>query len=246
MVGIGSSPLGTKIKSTNVTLKPGYIFVGAGIGALLGIFETVVVNLALVEISISPFFSLYFGILFLVAGCLIILRVHNHDFVYSDQHQKMYLMGFAGTIIFSGFLCFLLDRRMFAGLASWLKVPLYGILGLSIAFALTFSTVDILNYIMGFWQQTVARPLVESTTQVYLVLCCSIVMGAIFGITFGLVGVMDEHDYMIQIALMQEQHYCYPVGTIVGALAGSGNEYIRQQQDYSYQKFGDTEFDDDI
>jgi len=243
-MGFGSDAI--KAKGDNLVLKPVYLFVGACIGALIGIFETLVVNLALVEISISPFFSLYFGILFLVVGILILIRVHNHDHLYSDQYQKMYLMTFAGTIIFSGFLCFLLDRRMFAGLSSSLKVPLYGILGLSIAFALTFSTVDILNYLMGFLQQTVARPLVESTTQVYLVLLCSIIMGAIFGITFGLVGVMEEHDYMIKVALMQEQHYCYPVGTIVGALAGSGNEYIRQQQDFSYHNFGDTEFDDDI
>eukprot|EP00397_Hematodinium_sp_SG-2012_P065092 GEMP01093694.1.p1 GENE.GEMP01093694.1~~GEMP01093694.1.p1 ORF type:complete len:248 (+),score=26.07 GEMP01093694.1:53-745(+) len=226
--------------------KPSYLVAGVIVGAIIGIFETLVVNLALVEISISPFFSLYFGILFLIVGGLIFLRVHNHDHLYTDQYQKMCLMVFAGAIIFSGFLCFLLDRRMFAGLASWLKVPLYGILGLSIAFALTFSAVDVLNYLLGFLQQEVAKPLVESTTQVYLVLMASTVMGAIFGLTFGLLGVMDEQNYRLRVALMQEEHYCYPIGTILGALTGFGNEYVRQQQDYLYSNVGRTLFDDDI
>ena len=48
---------------------------------------------------------------------------------------------------------------------------------------------------------------------------------------------------------MQEEHYCYPIGLTLGAVAGFGNEYIRQQFDYngvSYSNVNGTEFDEDI
>merc|ERR1719230_2043818 len=153
------------------------------VGGGLGVVISMVVNLALIEISISPFFSMYFGVLFIIVGGLILWRVISHETADPLQMKKLHLSIFAGTIIFSGFLCFLLDRRMFVGLAPWLKVPLYMTLGLAVAFALTFSIVDVLNYIIGFCQASVAKPIVESSQQVYLVLVVSLVMGAVFGFT---------------------------------------------------------------
>merc|ERR1719265_1487912 len=161
--------------------------------------------------------------------------------------KKMHLTIFAATIILSGALCFLLDRKMFVGLAPWMKVPLYMILGLSVAFALTFSIVDVLNYLLGFCQSSIAKPIVESSQQVYLVLIVSLVMGVIFGFTFGFLDVEDEQVYHIRVALMREEHYCYPVGMILGGCAGFGNEFYRQRDDYAtYHGIAQSEFDEDI
>merc|ERR1719158_31275 len=135
------------------------------------------------------------------------------------QMKKLHLSIFAATIIVSGAICFLLDRRMFVGLA--------------VAFALTFSIVDVLNYVLGFCQSSIAKPIVESSQQVYLVLVVSLAMGVIFGFTFGLLDVEDEQVYHIRVALMREEHYCYPMGIILGCLAGFGNEYFRQKDDYT-------------
>lgn len=223
-----------------------YLF-SAFVGGCLGVVISMVVNLALIEISISPFFSMYFGILFILVGCLIMWRVLSADASEQLQMQKMHLAIFAGTIILSGALCFLLDRKMFVGLAAWKKVPLYMTLGLAVAFALTFSIVDVLNYVLGFCQASIAKPVVESSQQVYLVLVVSLAMGVVFGFTFGLLDVEDEQVYHIRVALMREEHYCYPVGILLGVLAGIGNEYFRQRDDYaSYQGVAQTEFDEDI
>merc|ERR1711994_510453 len=116
---------------------------------------------------------------------------------------------------------------LFVGLAPWVKVPLYMILGLAVAFALTFSIVDVLNYVLGFCQNSVAKPIVESSQQVYLVLVISLAMGVVFGFTFGLLDVEDEQVHHIRVALMREEHYCYPMGILLGALSGFGNEYFR-------------------
>ena len=89
--------------------------------------------------------------------------------------------------------------------------------------------------------------MVESTQQVYLVLMISLAMGAVFGFTFGMLDVGDEQGQFIKIALMREEHYCYPVGMFLGAVGGFGNEYLRQKEDYSsYSGVGQSEFDDDI
>lgn len=217
------------------------------IGGVLGVVISMVVNLALIEISISPFFSMYFGVLFILVGCLILWRVQSHETADPLQMKKLHLSIFAGTIIVSGALCFLLDRRLFVGLAPWMKVPLYMTLGLAVAFALTFSIVDVLNYILGFCQNSVAKPIVESAQQVYLVLVVSLAMGVVFGFTFGLLDVEDEQVYHIRIALMREEHYCYPMGILLGAASGFGNEWFRQQDDYAcYQGVAQSEFDEDI
>lgn len=223
-----------------------YIF-SAILGGGLGVVISMVVNLALIEISISPFFSMYFGILFILVGCLIMWRVLSYEANDPMQMKKLHLSIFAGTIIVSGALCFLLDRKMFVGLKPWMKVPLYMTLGLSVAFALTFSIVDVLNYVLGFCQSSIAKPIVESSQQVYLVLVVSLAMGTIFGFTFGLLDVEDEQVYHIRVALMREEHYCYPMGIVLGALAGLGNEYYRQRDDYAgYEGVAQTEFDEDI
>eukprot|EP00747_Dinoflagellata_sp_TGD_P166880 gnl/TRDRNA2_/TRDRNA2_190371_c0_seq1.p1 gnl/TRDRNA2_/TRDRNA2_190371_c0~~gnl/TRDRNA2_/TRDRNA2_190371_c0_seq1.p1 ORF type:complete len:239 (-),score=40.70 gnl/TRDRNA2_/TRDRNA2_190371_c0_seq1:94-810(-) len=238
--------MGSDGKGQNVT-RPFYLAVSMTVGGALGVVISMVVNLALIEISISPFFSMYFGILFILVGCLILWRVLSHETADPLQMKKLHLSVFAGTIIVSGVLCFLLDRRMFVGLAPWMKVPLYMTLGLAVAFALTFSIVDILNYLLGFCQSSIAKPIVESSQQVYLVLVVSLAMGIVFGFTFGLLDVEDEQVYHIRVALMREEHYCYPMGILLGCLAGFGNEYYRQKDDYaSYQGVAQSEFDEDI
>merc|ERR1719251_469814 len=114
-----------------------------------------------------------------------------------------------------------------------MKVPLYMVLGTSVAFALTFSVVDLVNYILGFLQVSIAKPFVESASQVYMVLVTALVMGGLFGLVFGIMDVEDEVSYQIRLALLREERYCYPVGAILGGLVGFGNEYIREEEESS-------------
>merc|ERR1712083_837659 len=106
-----------------------------------------------------------------------------------------------------------------------------GILGTSVAFALTFSVVDLVNYVLGFLQVSIAKPFVESASQVYMVLTSSLIMGAVFGLIFGAMDIEDEVSYQIALALMREERYCYPVGAILGGVVGFANEYIREEEE---------------
>merc|ERR1719203_1712050 len=132
---------------------------------------------------------------------------------------KIYLSSFAAVIILSGILCFLLDRKVFAGLRPWMKVPLYTILGSAVSFAMTFAIVDVLNYAVGLLQTSVSKPLVESAQQVLLVLAVSLAMGLAFGFTFGVLDVEDEDAYHIRMALLRDERYSEPVGCLLGAVA---------------------------
>ncbi|CEL92515.1 unnamed protein product [Vitrella brassicaformis CCMP3155] len=216
----------------------------AAVGVVMGIIISLVVNCTLVEISLSPFFSVYFGVLFITVGSVILWRILGHANEEAQQRKKQ-LTGFAVMIVVSGLLCFVLERNWFVGLSPLAKVPLYTILGVSVAFALTFSVVDLINYFLGFLQPNGAKPLVESKSQVMLVLSIALVMGGLFGFIFGVMDVEDEVAYQIRLALLREEHYCYPIGALLGGLAGFGNEYLRQQEE-GYLKLNHTEFDEDI
>merc|ERR1712008_337041 len=137
------------------------------------------------------------------------------------------LAAFACLIILSGLICFMLEQKWYHGLSAMTKVPLYTILGTSVAFALTFSVVDLVNYVLGFLQSSVAKPFVESAAQVYMVLATALVMGGIFGLIFGVMDVEDEVSYQIRLALLREEHYCYPIGAVLGGGVGFANEYQR-------------------
>merc|ERR1712113_407568 len=100
----------------------GLLAINVVAGAALSAFVATITNFALVEISVSPMFSIYFGGLFILVGCLILWRVVSHQASEPLPLPKLHLSIFAGMIVLSGFLCFLLDRRMFVGLKPWMKI----------------------------------------------------------------------------------------------------------------------------
>lgn len=235
--------------------------VSAFVGMCLGIAVSLIVNSTLVEISLSPFFSLYFGLLFMSVGGIIIYRLNGAAIFGSsndndadqalllapddEKLRKKQLTFFAGLICFSGFLCFILEKNWFVGLSATTKIPLYTVLGVSVAFALVFSLVDLVNYLMGFLQASIARPIVESTHQVYLIMSIALVMGASFGFIFGAMDVEDEIQYQVRLALLKEERTCLPIGALLGAVAGFGNEFLRLKSD-EYASLHSGGFDDDI
>jgi len=223
--------------------------ISAVVGAVLGVVISLIVNSTLIEISVSPFFSLYFGILFISVGGIILWRINTitayQNLTDEEFTRKKQLMFFSIMIIVAGCMCFCLERHFFVGLPYVAKIPLYTILGIAVAFALCFALVDVLNYTVGFAQISLARPLVESPYQVFLVLATSLTMGGVFGFIFGVMDIEDQAEYTIKLALMKEEHYCYPIGILLGGLAGFGNEMLRQSSD-EYSALQHTDFDDDI
>ena len=120
--------------------------VGGIAGTLLGICVSYLVNQALLEISINPFFSILFGVSLTFMGLLIIYRVHSMSQQLSKRSISSYfVMAFASLVVVSGLLCFILEKNWFS-INPTMKVPMYSILGVALWFALTFSIMDICNF----------------------------------------------------------------------------------------------------
>jgi len=227
-----------KCESKNARIALAFV-----VGAVLGIGASFTVNATLVEISINDFFAVYFGMLFIIIAGILFWRVKSGD------HPKPYLlMGFSMMVMLSGLLCFILEKDWFIRMSPSLKVPLYSMLGISVCFALLFSVIDLINYCTGLCcQGPNSKPLVETETQVYLVVASAVLMGFLFGLVFGLLDIEDETLTHLKMALMREESICYPIGAVVGGTASAINQYLRDQsQDYPFNPIQDDELDPDF
>lgn len=205
------------------------------VGATLGTATSWIVNSTLIEVSLNSFFSVYFGVLFTLVGVFMLWRIAT-QYAAGDRETKQFEMIFGGAVCASGMVCFLLKRQWCVGLTPLMKVPLYTLLGTSVAFSVTFSIVDLLNWFIGFLSVAIhSKNIVQSKTQIHLILCCTLLMGGLFGFIFGCMDVEDAALYEIRISLMREERYCWPLGFVLGCIAGAGNEYVRQAEEgYNY------------
>lgn len=203
-------------------------------GACLGALLSFVVNCTLVEISLNPFFSFYFGILFIVVGIAILWRVNSHG----SATKRWLLFLFATAVLVSGFLCFFFDKNWVFTLSAKAKIPLYATIGLSTCFAITFCSVDLINFCCDQMNPN-KQPLVESPAQVHLVLFISVVMGIGYGYTFGFmdVGKTATNTEQLQSQLEKQEIFCLPFGVVLGALGAGLNEYYRYNQSSASDRY---------
>ena len=177
----GRSPACMGVSTTREAVLRSSLWSAAG-GGILGAGVSVVVNNALIEISLTPFFATVFGLVLLLLGALMLWRK-----LY-EQHEsnvaRLLVMCFSILVLLSGLSCFLLEKDWFKLIPARAKVPMYMSLGISLSFAVSFSVVDLLN----LYADRCGRmrfPLVSSAPQIFLVLTGAVAMGAIFGLIFG-------------------------------------------------------------
>lgn len=97
------------------------IFCSVLTGALLGTLLSLLVNSSLVEISLNPFFSFYFGVLFILVGVVILFRVKSH----ASTSKRIVLLTLAVLVLTSGILSLFFQRRWLFHLTPPAKIPLY-------------------------------------------------------------------------------------------------------------------------
>ena len=185
--------------------------------------------------NITCFAAQYFGTLFILIGALVFWKIFCSG---TSVARKGLLTVFAGFVLISGFLCFVLDTRLFKWSPA-VKVPLYAILGMAVCFALVFSSIDLLNWCLGACCGTSSGGgLVENGKQVLLVLSMSTLMGASFGLIFGMLDVEDFVGLQLRDALVREEQKCIPVGIVLGAVAALLNEQMAGDRDPSPEQRG--------
>ena len=129
-----------------------------------------------------------FGISLILLGAVILWRVMSSEDQPSSR-TRVVTLGFACLVLVSGVFCFFLEKDFFHAIGPGVKVPLYTILGTSLAFAMTFSIVELVN--QGVLSCACCansydpKPIVGTPMQIYIVLGASLAMGALFGFVFG-------------------------------------------------------------
>jgi hypothetical protein len=171
----------------------------------------------------------------MILGAVIACRVYSQSI--TDIRRK-YFLAFGGLVLISGVICFLLEKNWFLGLGAHIKIPLYGILGISVSYALTFALVDLINYVFSFLF-TYGRPIIENSEQIISVIAFSALMGAIFGVIFGVMDIEDETSYHFKLNLMKEEYYCYPIGAGIGFVCGCVNDYLKTDHAKQSDSFED-------
>jgi uncharacterized membrane protein (Fun14 family) len=163
-------------------------------GALLGMAVGWCVNAAMVEISINSIFAAYFGLFFCALAGVIAVRVS----AFSAGAHRPALLVLAALMGASGLLCLAYQRHWFFSLAGGARVPIYALIGVSLAFALTFATAELLNYAAGGGSglggggggepggaARARAALVQTPTQVILLAVASVLLGLVYGLMFG-------------------------------------------------------------
>ena len=130
--------------------------------------------------------------------------------------------GWAAVVLLAGASCFLLERHWNATTSPAMKTPIYMVLGAALSFTVSISLVDLIH--MGAsccvrLTPSCAPPQMDSPAQMVAGFVGAVAMGAMFGVVFGMMDVMQDAPGQME-RLRAEQRASLPVGVGMGAALG--------------------------
>ena len=60
----------------------------------------------------------------------------------------------------------LLEKDFFVSMPALVKIPFYGLFGVTMSFVIIFSVIDVINFVAGFFQFEKQKSVVDTHTQV--------------------------------------------------------------------------------
>ncbi|CAD8182302.1 unnamed protein product [Paramecium octaurelia] len=225
------------------------------LGAILCVLSTTVGNFILIEIRFNILFSAYFGLIFILTGCYILMRtkmlVNYRIFTQWTLKQK-FVLSYAAVIILSGFTCFYLyfDQEWHQGLNFYSKIPLFVILGMSLNSTICYLIVDLINFFVGLTQKVQQRTIMETPNQIVSFIVISTTIGFLQGLIFSVLDIEDVENKTTSFNLVLfEELLLSPFIVVLGCLGGLFNEYLRLKgshlQSYTFEPIRD-QFTDEI
>jgi len=213
------------------------VVISSVIGSFIGAGTSFAVISTLGEISTNEFFSFYFGMLFIIVGFLLLFRSLDTRYRQLISAKPKILMGIAIMTICSGVSSILLEKDVFKGFTPHAKIPLYALLGITLAFAILFSIVDIINYAAGFCQPSHAKAIVDSKQQLIVIIILSCIMGFLYGVIFAVLDVEDATPKNFAYLIIKDIRLSLPIGFVLGFFGGCYNECHRQTGGVNYDNF---------
>lgn len=95
---------------------------------------------------------------------------------------------------------------------------MFTLLGTTICFTVTFAYLDVLNMILNYYG---SKSIVETQSQIFILVGFSLLLGAIYGFIFGALDIEDSRNSFV--ALMKDEQYRFPIAVLVGAVSGLAN-----------------------
>eukprot|EP00658_Telonema_sp_P-2_P032642 TRINITY_DN2411_c0_g2_i2.p1 TRINITY_DN2411_c0_g2~~TRINITY_DN2411_c0_g2_i2.p1 ORF type:complete len:216 (+),score=54.89 TRINITY_DN2411_c0_g2_i2:195-842(+) len=193
-----------------------------------GMVVAFMVICSLVEISLSFFEAVMFGMVLLMVGCFMIWRAVATGEIQPPALYRGVMMVFGGLVAVSGVCCFMLQENWHVGMTPTAKVPIYFMLGTTICFSVIFGFGEIVNVCAaGCMQDHSGSPILNSPKQILLLVFLASIMGAAVGLVFG--SLDAEDDIYLRGNFQRATHFSLPIGGIAGFLMGILNESLRHQ-----------------
>lgn len=184
-------------------------------GGVLGASVAFVCSATMLEISKNRFFAIYFGLVFIIVGIVILARVAAAH--ATSRKLKAALMMLAIVVVGGGASCFVVDHNAARlGLSPAARIPFYVLISTTMAFAVTFGVIDVLNAAKGAGVAPAEESAwIRSPAQVAVILLASVVGGALEGVVFGAMDVEDASSHFWGLA--KHDAVVVPLGFVGGA-----------------------------
>jgi len=201
------------------------LLITSTVGSTISIMIYYIVNLGLVEISLSPFYAFLVGMMLIFVGLILVWQslVNYSESSGVSLCHMVTLCLFALIIVSSGVVCFLLEKDWTNTISVKSKIPLYALMGVSISFSVVYSAADMLHHICSRFCQgekaTFARPFVQSVTRVRLLAVTAVICGLYYGWIFGMLDSEDVNRESLELFIQKESFYCYPLAAVLGGLS---------------------------
>jgi len=197
------------------------------VGGLLGMLVAFMVICSLVEISLSFFEAVMFGIVLLFVGGFMIWRAASMEEGQPRTCFRIMMGAFGAAVGVAGLCCFGLQEGWGTSMSTSSKVPIYFLLGTTLSFSVIFGFGEIVNMCVAHCVSEEARPVFNSSKQIMLLVVLASIMGAIEGLVFG--SLDAEDDVYLRDQFQETNKVCIPMGGCIGALLGLINESLRNQ-----------------
>eukprot|EP01121_Diplochlamys_sp_Union-15-3_P005534 TRINITY_DN15876_c0_g1_i1.p1 TRINITY_DN15876_c0_g1~~TRINITY_DN15876_c0_g1_i1.p1 ORF type:complete len:223 (-),score=12.59 TRINITY_DN15876_c0_g1_i1:36-704(-) len=186
------------------------------------LFLALLVPNSLQQICYSIYFAVFFGVSLCLLGIVLAYRIFK---LPMDALQKRMMFFFSVLVLVSGVFCFLL-KRGWVDPPNGIQVLMFGAIGISLSFSLTYSLTEILNVLSDKYCSP-GKPFLAHRFQVFFMFTFMMSLGLIFGLLFGIMGV---HNDVTHSKIQTDLLITCPLGFVIGGILGVLIQYYRNQQ----------------
>jgi len=207
-------------------------------GAIFAVVVSYSVNYSLFLLTTYTLYSMGLGLLFMVIGGLILWQTLTQHFEGGNPYGELLdtsttsfshcvlLCCFSIFLATCGVLCFMLEGDFAVHMSPMTRVMVYAAVGIALCFSFVFVAVDLATRSANICRTYKLKPLAEHPRYIRLLAGSACISGIYFGYVFGTLDVANLNKSHVQLAIQQQNYYCYPLGSLLGGLTAFANKFM--------------------